>query len=185
LSYAESIEQGFKFDWENYTPPTPNELGQVIFDEYPIENLLPYIDWTPFFISWGLVGKYPKIFDDEVVGEEAKDLFANAQQLLQRFIDEKLVTPKGVFKIMPAKRTGDDTITVYDKAPSEGGQPTHVFEHLRQQSDKASGKPNYSLADFISPSDEHTDYLGGFTVSIIGAQELSDSYKEAGDDYNA
>ena len=185
LSYAESIEQGFKFDWENYTPPTPNELGQVIFDEYPIENLLPYIDWTPFFISWGLVGKYPKIFDDEVVGEEAKDLFANAQQLLQRFIDDKLVTPKGVFKIMPAKRTGDDTITVYDKAPSEGGQPTHVFEHLRQQSDKASGKPNYSLADFISPSDEHTDYLGGFTVSIIGAQELSDSYKEAGDDYNA
>jgi len=185
LSYEESIEQGFQFDWETYTPPTPNELGQVVFDSYPIENLIPYIDWTPFFISWGLVGKYPKIFDDEVVGEEAKDLFGNAKELLQKFMDENLVTPKGVFKIMPAKRTDHDTVTVYDKPPSEGGQPTHVFEHLRQQSDKASGKPNYSLADFISPSDEHTDYLGGFTVSIEGAQELSDAYKEAGDDYNA
>ncbi len=185
LTFKESIKQGFQFDWENYTPPKPNTLGQIILDDYSIDNLLPYIDWTPFFISWGLVGKYPKIFDDDVVGEEAKDLFGNAQDLVCKMIDEKLVTAKGVFKLMPARRTGHDTLTVYDADPNAGGQPTHVFEHLRQQSDKASKKPNYSLADFISPLETPTDYLGGFTVSIEGAHELADSYKEAGDDYNA
>ena len=185
LSYAESIEQGFQFDWESYTPPVPNTLGQVILDDYPIDSLIPYIDWTPFFISWGLVGKYPKIFADDVVGAEAKDLFGNAQDLLRKMIDEKLISAKGVFKIMPASRTGHDTVTVYDKPVSAGGQPTFQFEHLRQQSDKASGKPNYSLADFISPLSEHDDYLGGFTVSITGAEPLATEYKENGDDYNA
>ncbi|WP_230659145.1 methionine synthase [Psychrobacter sp. I-STPA10] len=185
LSYAEAIEQGFVFDWDSYTPPVPKQLGQVILDDFPIDNLLPFIDWTPFFISWGLVGKYPKIFDDEVVGEEAKDLYGNAQDMLRKLIDEKLITAKGVFKIMPAQRTAPDTVTVYDKLPSEGGQPTHQFEHLRQQSDKASGKPNYSLADFIMPESENTDYLGGFTVSIEGADELATEYKQNGDDYNA
>lgn len=185
LSYEESIEQGFQFDWDSYTPPVPNTLGQVVLDDYPIDNLLPFIDWTPFFISWGLVGKYPKIFDDEVVGTEAKDLFGNAQDILRKLIDDKLVTAKGVFKIMPARRTGADSITVYDKPVSEGGQPTHVFEHLRQQSDKASGKPNFSLADFISPSEDDTDYLGGFTVSLEGADELAKEYKANGDDYNS
>ena len=193
LSYAEAIEQGFEFDWGNYTPPTPNTLGQVILDDYPIDNLLSYIDWTPFFISWGLVGKYPKIFDDDVVGTEAKDLFANAQELMQKMINDKLIRARGVFKIMPALRTGADTVSVYDKPINEGGQPTHVFEHLRQQSDKASGKPNYSLADFVAPADglsdrpleTQTDYLGGFTVSIEGADELAKEYKANGDDYNS
>ncbi|WP_339340456.1 methionine synthase [uncultured Psychrobacter sp.] len=185
LTYAESVEGGFQYDWDNYTPPVPNQLGQVILDDYPIDKLLPYIDWTPFFISWGLAGKYPKILQDEVVGEAARDLFNNAQNLMQKMIDEKLIIAKGVFKIAPAKRTGADTISVYDKSPTDGGQPTHTFEHLRQQSDKASGKPNFSLADFISPSDTHTDYLGGFTVSIIGTEDLAEKYKAAGDDYNA
>ncbi|MGO3875689.1 MAG: vitamin B12 dependent-methionine synthase activation domain-containing protein, partial [Psychrobacter celer] len=134
---------------------------------------------------WGLAGKYPKILQDEVVGEAARDLFDNAKNLMQKMIDEKLVVAKGVFKIAPAKRTGADTISVYDKSPTDGGQPTHTFEHLRQQSDKASGKPNFSLADFISPSDTHTDYLGGFTVSIVGTEALAEKYKAAGDDYNA
>ncbi len=184
LSYAESIEQGFKFDWANYTPPKPkllldNNSGQVVLEDYPLENLLPYIDWTPFFISWGLVGKYPKIFDDAVVGEEAKDLFANAQAMIHELIKDKSVVAKGVFKLAPAKRTAPDTVAVYD----ETGSVTHSFEHLRQQSDKASGKPNYSLADFISP--QGGDYLGGFTVSIAGAEALSEQYKAKGDDYSA
>ena len=185
ISYAESIEIGFQYDWENYVPPTPNKLGQVIFDDYPITNLLPYIDWTPFFISWGLAGKYPKILQDDVVGEAARDLFDNANDLMQKMIDEKLIVAKGVFKLMPARRTDADTVTVYDKAPTEGGIATYQFEHLRQQSDKASGKPNFSLADFISPSDTYTDYLGGFTVSIVGTEALAEKYKAAGDDYNA
>ncbi|MGP4789755.1 methionine synthase [Psychrobacter sp. 1Y11] len=185
LSYAESIEGGFQYDWDSYTPPVPNKLGQVILDDYPIDNLLPYIDWTPFFISWGLAGKYPKILQDEVVGEAARDLFDNAKNLMQKMIDEKLIVAKGVFKLAPAKRTSADTISVYDKALEDGGQPTHTFEHLRQQSDKASGKPNFSLADFISPSSSHTDHIGGFTVSIVGTEDLAEHYKAAGDDYNA
>ncbi|ATW70871.1 methionine synthase [Moraxella osloensis] len=179
LSYAESIEQGFQYDWANYTPPKPNQLGQVILDDYPLQNLLPYIDWTPFFISWGLVGKYPKIFDDDIVGEEAKDLFANAQAMIDKLIKEKLVTAKAVFRLSPAQRPSSDTVQVLD----DQGNVTHTFEHLRQQSDKASGKPNYSLADFISP--EKTDYLGGFTVSLFGAEALANDYKAKGDDYSA
>ena len=179
LSYAESIEHGFQYDWANYTPPKPNQLGQVILDDYPLQNLLPYIDWTPFFISWGLVGKYPKIFDDNIVGEEAKDLFANAQAMIDKLIKEKLVTAKAVFKLSAAQRPSSDTVQVLD----EQGNVTHTFEHLRQQSDKASGKPNYSLADFISP--EKTDYLGGFTVSLFGAEALANDYKAKGDDYSA
>ena len=179
LSYAESIEQGFQYDWANYTPPKPNQLGQVILEDYPLQNLLPYIDWTPFFISWGLVGKYPKIFDDSIVGEEAKDLFANAQAMIDKLIKEKLVTAKAVFRLSPAQRPSSDTVQVLD----EQGNVTHTFEHLRQQSDKASGKPNYSLADFISP--EKTDYLGGFTVSLFGAEALANDYKAKGDDYSA
>ena len=179
LSYAESIEHGFQYDWANYTPPKPNQLGQVILDDYPLQNLLPYIDWTPFFISWGLVGKYPKIFDDNIVGEEAKDLFANAQAMIDKLIKEKLVTAKAVFKLSPAQRPSSDTVQVLD----DQGNIVYTFEHLRQQSDKASGKPNYSLADFISP--EKTDYLGGFTVSLFGAEALANDYKAKGDDYSA
>lgn len=179
LSYVESIEQGFQYDWANYTPPKPNQLGQVILDDYPLQNLLPYIDWTPFFISWGLVGKYPKIFDDSIVGEEAKDLFANAQAMIDKLIKEKLITAKAVFRLSPAQRPSSDTVQVLD----EQGNVVHTFEHLRQQSDKASGKPNYSLADFISP--EKTDYLGGFTVSLFGAEALANDYKVKGDDYSA
>ena len=179
LSYAESIEQGFQYDWANYTPPKPNQLGQVILDDYPLQNLLPYIDWTPFFISWGLVGKYPKIFDDSIVGEEAKDLFANAQAMIDKLIKEKLVTAKAVFRLSPAQRPSSDTVQVLD----DQGNVVHTFEHLRQQSDKASGKPNYSLADFISP--EKTDYLGGFTVSLFGAEALANDYKAKSDDYSA
>ncbi len=179
LSYLESVENGFKYDWENYTPPVPKITGQVVFDDYPLEKILPYVDWTPFFISWGLVGKYPKIFDDEVVGTEAKELFANAQAMIQKFIDEKLVVAKAVFRLEKAQRIAPDTVAVYNQNDVE----TYRFEHLRQQSDKVTGKPNYSLADFISPKDN--DYLGGFTVSIFGADELSSDYKARGDDYNA
>jgi len=189
LSYQDAIELGFQFDWDNYEPPTPNQLGKVVFEDYPIANLLPFIDWTPFFISWGLAGKYPKILQDDVVGEAATDLFDNAQTLLDKLINEKLITAKGVFTLMPARRTGADTVTVFDADPNHGGKATYQFEHLRQQSDRskegASGKPNFSLADFISPSTNHTDYLGGFTVTIVGAEQLAEDYKAAGDDYNA
>ena len=123
-----------------------------------------------------------------MVGEAARDLFDNAKDLLDDMVSKKLIVAKGVFKIAPARRIGSDTVAVYDGCDDNSqpnGKPTFEFEHLRQQSDKASGKPNFSLADFISPSDSYTDYLGGFTVSIVGTEALAEDYKTKGDDYNA
>ncbi|MCH7305344.1 methionine synthase [Acinetobacter sp. NIPH 1869] len=181
LSYAESIENGFKVD-DNYVPPIPNSLGTQVITNYPLATLVEYFDWTPFFISWSLAGKFPKILTDEVVGEAATDLYNQAQAMLKDIIENNRFDARAVFGLYPAQRTGADTVSVFDEA---GQKVTHTFEHIRQQSDKVTGKPNLSLADFISTSKDHTDYLGGFTVSIFGAEELANEYKAKGDDYSA
>ena len=181
LSYAESIENGFKVD-DNYVPPIPNTLGTQVITNYPLATLVEYFDWTPFFISWSLAGKFPKILTDEVVGEAATDLYNQAQAMLKDIIENNRFDARAVFGLYPAQRTGADTVSVFDEA---GQKVTHTFEHIRQQSDKVTGKPNLSLADFISTSKDHTDYLGGFTVSIFGAEELANEYKAKGDDYSA
>jgi 5-methyltetrahydrofolate--homocysteine methyltransferase len=181
LSYKESVENGFKIDFDKNAPVKPNFIGSQTFTNYPLETLVEYFDWTPFFISWSLAGKFPKILEDEVVGEAARDLYAQAQAMLKDIIENKRFDARATFSIYPANRTGSDTVAVTDEA----GNVTHTFEHLRQQSDKVTGKANYSLADFIAPKDVAQDYLGGFTVSIFGAEELSQEYKAKGDDYNA
>ncbi|KAA8735341.1 methionine synthase [Acinetobacter qingfengensis] len=181
LSYAEAIENGFKIDWDAYVPPKPNLIGTQVIKNYPLETLVPYFDWTPFFISWSLAGKFPKILQDEVVGEAATDLYNQAQDMLKDIIENQRFDARAVFGIFPAKRTDADTVTAYD----ENGNITHTFQHIRQQSDKVTGKPNLSLADFVSSSDRQQDYLGGFTVSIFGAEELANEYKAKGDDYSA
>ncbi len=181
LSYAESVENGFKID-DHYIPPKPNALGTQVIKNYPLETLVEYFDWTPFFISWSLAGKFPKILTDEVVGEAATDLYNQAQAMLKDIIENKRFDARAVFGLYPAQRTGADTVSVFDEV---GQKVTHTFEHIRQQSDKVTGKPNLSLADFISTSTENTDYLGGFTVSIFGAEELANEYKAKGDDYSA
>ena len=181
LSYAESVDNGLKIEWDAYVPPKPNFIGQQTITNYPLEKLVPYFDWTPFFISWSLAGKFPKILQDEVVGEAATDLYNQAQTMLKDIIENNRFDARAVFGIHPAKRTGNDTVSVYDEA----GNVTHRFEHLRQQSDKVTGKPNLSLADFISTSDNQTDHLGGFTVSIFGVEEMANEYKAKGDDYSA
>ncbi|WP_336937383.1 methionine synthase [Acinetobacter modestus] len=181
LSYAESIENGFKVD-DNYVPPIPNTLGTQVITNYPLATLVEYFDWTPFFISWSLAGKFPKILTDEVVGEAATDLYNQAQAMLKDIIENNRFDARAVFGLYPAQRTGADTVSVFDES---GQKVTHTFEHIRQQSDKVTGKPNLSLADFISTSKENTDYLGGFTVSIFGAEELANEYKAKGDDYSA
>lgn len=181
LSYAESVENGLKIEWDAYVPPKPNFIGQQTITNYPLEKLVPYFDWTPFFISWSLAGKFPKILQDEVVGEAATDLYNQAQTMLKDIIENNRFDACAVFGIHPAKRTGKDTVSVYDEA----GNVTHRFEHLRQQSDKVTGKPNLSLADFISTSDNQTDYLGGFTVSVFGVEEMANEYKAKGDDFSA
>ena len=181
LSYAESVDNGLKIEWDAYVPPKPNFIGQQTITNYPLEKLVPYFDWTPFFISWSLAGKFPKILQDEVVGEAATDLYNQAQTMLKDIIENNRFDARAVFGIHPAKRTGKDTVSVYDEA----GNVTHRFEHLRQQSDKVTGKPNLSLADFISTSDNQTDHLGGFTVSVFGVEEMANEYKAKGDDYSA
>ncbi|WOE31476.1 MULTISPECIES: methionine synthase [unclassified Acinetobacter] len=181
LSYQESIENGFKIDFVQQAPVKPNFIGTQTFTHYPLEKLVEYFDWTPFFISWSLAGKFPKILQDEIVGEAARDLYQQAQEMLDDIIVNQRFDARATFSIYPANRTAADTVSTYD----EMGKVTHTFEHLRQQSDKVTGKANYSLADFIAPQDIATDYLGGFTVSIFGAEELSQAYKAKGDDYNA
>lgn len=181
LSYAESVENGFKIDFDKNAPVKPNFIGSETFTNYPLETLVEYFDWTPFFISWSLAGKFPKILEDKVVGEAARDLYEQAQAMLKDIIENKRFDARATFSIYPANRVAADTVAVTD----ETGNVTHSFEHLRQQSDKVTGKANYSLADFIAPKDVAQDYLGGFTVSIFGAEELSQEYKAKGDDYNA
>jgi 5-methyltetrahydrofolate--homocysteine methyltransferase len=184
LNYAESIDNGLKLDWQGYRPPVPNQLGVQVFEAYDLRELVNYIDWTPFFISWSLAGKFPAILDDEIVGEAARDLYGNATSMLAQLIDGNLLTAKAVFSLTPAARIDTDSVAIY--ADESRGQLTHRFEHLRQQSDKATGKANLSLADFIALRDSPAqDYLGGFTVSIFGAEELAHDYKAKGDDFNA
>ncbi|MCL6236914.1 methionine synthase [Acinetobacter sp. ANC 5033] len=182
LTYAESVENGLKIDFAANAPVKPNFIGTQTLTNYPLETLVEYFDWTPFFISWSLAGKFPAILTDQVVGEAATDLYEQAQTMLKDIIDNKRFDARAVFGIYPANRSAADSVEVY----SEDGQSvTHTFHHIRQQSDKVTGKPNLSLADFIAPKGVAEDYLGGFTVSIFGAEEMANEYKAKGDDYSA
>ncbi|WP_407637854.1 methionine synthase [Erwinia oleae] len=169
------------FDWETYTPPAPHRTG-VSEVSANIETLRHYIDWTPFFMTWSLAGKYPRILEDEIVGEEAKRLFADANAMLDELSAKQSLTPRGVVGIFPANRVEDD-IEIYTDASRQ-----HVLEvshHLRQQTEK-TGFANYCLADFIAPkSSRKADYLGAFAVTG-GLEEdaLADAFDAQHDDYN-
>ncbi|GLS26438.1 methionine synthase [Marinibactrum halimedae] len=185
-TYEKAIEHGFKWDWENYTPPKPSFTGIKIFDDYSLETLIETIDWTPFFISWDLAGKFPRILDDEIVGEAARNLFADAQTMLKKLVDEKLIQAKGVIGFWPANRVNNDDIELF--ADENRNEQIALLHHIRQQIQKPGNtKPNYSLADFVAPKESGAeDYVGGFVVTAgIGAEELAKSYEEAGDDYNS
>ncbi len=170
-----------KIDWNAYTPPVPKQLGiQKI--QANIDTLRRYIDWTPFFMTWSLAGKYPRILEDEVVGEEAQRLFADANQMLDNLIKERSLTPRGVMGIFPANRVGDDVEIYTDESRSE---VLIVSHHLRQQTEKTDF-PNYCLADFVAPkSSGKADYFGAFAVTG-GLEEdtLADFYEAQLDDYN-
>jgi 5-methyltetrahydrofolate--homocysteine methyltransferase len=182
LTYAASIENGLKIDFAANAPVKPNFIGTQTLTNYPLETLVDYFDWTPFFISWSLAGKFPAILKDEVVGEAATDLYEQAQTMLKDIIDNKRFDARAVFGIYPANRSAADSVEVYDET---GATVTHTFEHIRQQSDKVTGKPNLSLADFVATKEQAEDWLGGFTVSIFGAEEMANEYKAKGDDYSA
>ena len=185
LSYTAACNNAFQTDWANYTPPAPTFTGLKVFDDYPLEELLPYIDWTPFFITWDLSGKYPRILDDEVVGETARSLFNDAQAMLKELIENRKIKARGVVGFWPALRTAADEITLYQDGDCKHALTT--LNHLRQQSEKADGGANMSLADFVAPADAgKADYLGGFAVTAgIGAEALAQQYEAQHDDYNA
>ncbi|GAA6169435.1 methionine synthase [Sessilibacter corallicola] len=184
VPYLKAVQQKQAIDWSESQPPTPNLTGVKVFDDYPLENLVDYIDWTPFFISWDLAGKYPKILTDDVVGEAATNLFNDAQSMLKQIIDEKLIQARGVIGIWPANSIDDD-IEVYDP---ESGELIGTCHHVRQQYNKTNDVKNMlSLADFVAPKDANVkDYMGGFAVTAgIGAEELAQSYEQKGDDYSS
>ena len=183
VSIEDARKDKFKIDWENEEIFTPNHLGIQVFENQDIEELIPFIDWSPFFRSWDLHGKYPNIFDDEVVGEQAKELFADGQKILKKIVDEKLLVAKAIFGIFKANSNETDDILIYD----ENDQEKVKFLTLRQQVQKSKGKDYIALSDFIAPkSSGKTDYMGAFCVCTgFGTDELSDQYEKDNDDYNA
>ncbi|HEX8371703.1 MAG TPA: methionine synthase, partial [Chthoniobacterales bacterium] len=203
LTWELAKHNRLQLDWASYVPPKPAFLGLRVLSTDPrflpeggrcdcgvphhhdglisLEDLVPFIDWSPFFHTWELRGRYPAIFDDPVVGEECKTLFADAQKLLQRIVKEKLFTARGVYGFWPANNVGEDIVLHTDETRSEKLTTLHC---LRQQMQKPAEQFNHSLADYIAPSG--ADYIGGFAVtSGVGADELADLYKADHDDYNA
>ena len=185
ISLKKARENRLQLDWENYTPPQPKFLGTKVFDNYSIEELTEYIDWTPFFSTWQLRGKYPAIFEDKVVGIEAKKLFNDAQSLLRRIIDEKWLSAKGVIGFYPANSIHHDDIELYTNEQRDTVKCT--LHHLRQQRQKAAGQTNFCLADFIAPKTTGCkDYIGGFAVTTgIGIEKWVKYFEDDNDDYNA
>ncbi len=188
LPYAKAAENAFTCDWDAFEPVVPAKQGITVFDHYDTAELVDYIDWTPFFMSWELAGKFPRILEDEVVGEAATALFKDAQAMLKRIVDEKLFRARAVVGLWPAaKRGNDDTVIFNPENPSE---ELGVLHHLRQQTDKPNDQPNFSLADFVMPEDKQTadkrDYMGGFVVTAgIEAEQLATEYDANHDDYNS
>jgi 5-methyltetrahydrofolate--homocysteine methyltransferase len=180
LSYAQAVAARPVWD---YQPVTPTFTGARVLEDIDLNVLAGFIDWTPFFISWDLAGKYPRILTDEVVGEAATSLFEDAQVMLRKLIDEKLIKARAVFGFWPANQVNDDDIELY----GADGERLALLHHLRQQTIKPDGKPNLSLADFVAPKASGiTDYMGGFiTTAGIGAEEVAKAYQDAGDDYNS
>ena len=177
LTIEQAHQNKFKIDFEKDKPVTPNFLGNKVFEDYDLTEISKYIDWTPFFRTWELAGKYPRILEDEIVGKQAKDLFEDAQKMLNQIIEEKWLTAKAVIGIWEANSVNDSIITTEEVE----------FHQLRQQAKKASGVPNISLADFIAPvASGIQDYIGGFVVTTgLGIDEHIARFEADHDDYNS
>jgi 5-methyltetrahydrofolate--homocysteine methyltransferase len=185
LRYAEAVANAPQFDWDAYQPPRPTFIGTRVFDHFPLAELVDTIDWTPFFITWELSGKFPAILEDDVVGAQARELYQDAQAMLKRIVDEKLLTAKAVVGFWPASRSGTDDIAVY--ADESRTEAIAILHHLRQQTEKPDGKYNASLADYVAPAGSGVeDYIGGFCVTTgHGVEELAAEFLAQHDDYNS
>ena len=172
----------FPIDW-GQSLAKPTFIGTRTFSAYDLEDLSKFIDWSPFFASWELVGRYPQILEDDVVGEAARDLFKDAQAMLKNMIDDRWLTANGVVGIWPANADGDDIIVWSDETRTT--ELARLYT-LRQQMAKSPGKANLALADFVAPVGQGNDYIGAFAVTAgIGEAEIAASFKAAGDDYSA
>ncbi len=181
ISLNEARKRKFKIDWKKTAIVKPKEIGIQTLKQLSLKELIPFIDWRPFFTSWDLHGKYPDILNDEIVGKQATNLFNDAQVILKKIIDKKLLTPKAIFGLFEANSINDDDIIIQKKQ-----KEIAVFRTLRQQLDKREGIPNIALADFIAPKESNLkDYMGAFCVAIFGADKLAKEYKQNEDDYNA
>jgi len=185
LPLAAARNNALKLDWSGaYVPPKPSFLGTRAFEDYPIDELIEYIDWTPFFQTWELAGKFPAILDDSKVGEAARALYDDARTMLDRIVSEKWFKASAVVGFWPANAQGDDIVVYADETRKK---PLAVLHSLRQQLSKREGRANSALSDFVAPRDSGlADYVGGFTVTAgLGEDEVADRFKRANDDYSA
>ena len=184
LSIEEARANKFRIDWENSEITKPQNPGIQVIEDLELEKLQNYIDWTPFFRSWELHGKFPDILKDEVVGEQASTLYSDAQALLKKIFEQKLLKAKAVYGLFPANSVNDDDIEILI---SQKGQKTKLFLSLRQQLKKHAGKPNFALADFVAPKTSGIqDYMGCFCVTAgFGTDELAKKFEAEHDDYNS
>jgi 5-methyltetrahydrofolate--homocysteine methyltransferase len=178
-------ENRLKIDWSKSKIKKPGKPGITVFKDYPLSKLRSYIDWTPFFMTWELKGKYPSIFEDKNVGEEAKKVFNDANKLLDTIMNDKLLTANGIVGLFPANSVGFDDIEVYSDESRNGVK--RVLHTIRQQMQKSKDEPNIALADFIAPKENDVeDYIGMFAVTAgIGIEKLVEKFEKEHDDYNS
>ncbi|WP_420386687.1 vitamin B12 dependent-methionine synthase activation domain-containing protein [Roseivirga sp.] len=183
ISLQEARSNKVNIDWSTKQFIKPEKLGNQVFNDYSIEEISQYIDWTPFFSTWMLKGKFPRILEDEVIGTEAQKLYHDAQEMIRLVIEKNLLYAKAVVGLYPANAIGDDIEVYTDDSRDE---VLKTFHMLRQQGKKGSGIPNISLADFVAPKGEGNDYIGGFAVTAgIGIEPLLEQYAKDHDDYNS
>lgn len=184
ISIDKARSNRLKIDWKNYRIKTPNKLGITLFNDFPLSEIRNYIDWTPFFLTWELKGKYPKIFENEIYGKEAKKLFDDANQLLDKVINEKFLTANGVVGLFPANSKDDDINIYNDQLRKDLLGKLHT---IRQQTLKSGNTPNIALSDFIAPVESGTeDYIGLFAVTTgLGIEKLIEKFDKDHDDYNS
>ena len=179
LPYNKAVENKLALNWRGYQPVTPSFTGTKTFEDTPLKDIIPYIDWAPFFIAWELGGRFPDILTDKVIGEEASRLYADAQEMLKKIESEHWLQPRAVIGFWPANSNSRDSVSLFSN-----NRPVHL-EFLRQQSKKAAGQPNLSLADFIAPDNTNLqDHIGAFAVTIQGIEPHIKRFEENHDDYN-
>jgi 5-methyltetrahydrofolate--homocysteine methyltransferase len=185
VSIAEARANKYQVDWDSYQPHAPKKIGTQVLKDYDLKEIAEYIDWTPFFQTWEMKGRYPKILNDPEKGVEAQKLFNDAQEMLQDIIDHKLLTANAIFGLYPAHTKNHDSIEVFGDA--EKTQKLTEFHTLRQQNKKGEKNPNYAFSDFLAPSEaNYTDYMGCFAVTTgNGLDKLTEKFEAEHDDYNS